>query len=43
MILTIGQPKKFEDNKLELVLLDQDFSQTQHELAETLCVTQAAI
>lgn len=37
-----GQPKKFEDLELE-ALLDQDPSQTQHELVRTLAVTQQAI
>jgi len=34
-----GQPKKFEDKKLE-ALLEEDLSQTQEELAESLGVTQ---
>ena len=38
----LGQPKKFEDKELE-ALLDEDCSQTQEELAESLGVTQAAI
>ena len=38
----LGQPKKFEDEKLE-ALLDEDRCQTQEELAESLGVTQAAI
>ena len=33
-----GQPKKFEDEKLE-ALLDEDCCQTQEELAESLGVT----
>ena len=37
-----GQPKKFEDEKLE-ALLDEDCCQTQAELAEPLGVTQADI
>ena len=37
-----GQPKKFEDEKLE-ALLDKYCCQTQEELAESLGVTQAAI
>jgi [histone H3]-lysine36 N-dimethyltransferase SETMAR len=37
-----GQPKKFEDEKLE-ELLDQDSCQTQEELAQALNVTQQAI
>ena len=37
-----GQPKKFKDEELE-ALLDEDFCQTQEELAESLGVTQAAI
>ncbi|UYV68422.1 hypothetical protein LAZ67_5004284 [Cordylochernes scorpioides] len=37
-----GRPIKFEDAELE-VLLDEDSSQTQEELAETLGVTQQAI
>ena len=37
-----GQPKKFEDEKLE-VLLAEDCCQTQEELAESLGVTEAAI
>ncbi|UYV65740.1 ALG2, partial [Cordylochernes scorpioides] len=37
-----GRPIKFEDAKLE-ALLDEDSSQTQEELAETLGVTQQAI
>ena len=37
-----GQPKKFEDEKLE-ELLDNDCCQTQDELAKSLGVTQAAI
>ena len=36
------QPKKFEDEELE-ALLDEDYCQTQEELAESLGVTQAAI
>ena len=36
------QPKKFEDEELE-ALLDEDYCQTQKELAESLGVTQAAI
>ena len=34
-----GQPKKFEDKELE-ALLEEDQSQTQEELAESLGVTQ---
>jgi len=37
-----GQPKKFEDKELE-ALLDEDPSQTQEELAESLGVTQATV
>ncbi|UYV76574.1 hypothetical protein LAZ67_14001221 [Cordylochernes scorpioides] len=37
-----GRPIKFEDDELE-ALLDEDSSQTQEELAETLGVTQQAI
>ena len=37
-----GQPKKFGDEELE-ALLDEDYCQTQEELAESLGVTQAAI
>ena len=37
-----GQPKKFEDKQLE-ALLDEDPSQTQEELAESLEVTQQAV
>ena len=37
-----GQPKKFEDEKLE-ALLDKDCCQTQEELIESLGATQAAI
>ena len=37
-----GQPKKFEDKKLE-TLLEEDQSQTQEELAELLGVTQQAV
>ena len=37
-----GQPKKFEDEKLE-ALLDEDCCQTQKDLAESLGLTQAAI
>jgi len=37
-----GQPKKFEDKKLE-ALLEEDQSQTQEELAESLGVTQQAV
>jgi len=37
-----GQPKKFEDKELE-ALLEEDQSQTQEELAESLRVTQQAI
>lgn len=37
-----GQPKKFEDKKLE-TLLDKDSNQTQEELAESLGVTHTAI
>ena len=37
-----GQPKKFKDEELE-ALLDEDYWQTQEELAESLGVTQAAI
>lgn len=37
-----GQPKKFEDAELK-ALLEQDPSQTQEQLAETLGVTQAAV
>jgi len=36
------QPKKFEDKELE-ALLEQDQSQTQEELAESLGVTQQAV
>ena len=36
------QPKKFEDEELE-ALLDEDYCQTQEELAESLEVTQAVI
>ena len=35
-------PKKFEDKKLE-ALLEEDQSQTQEELAESLGVTQQAV
>ena len=37
-----GQPKKFEDKKLE-ALLEEDQSQAQEELAESLGVTQQAV
>jgi len=37
-----GQPKKFEDEKVE-ALLDQDPSQTQEELAESLNVNRSTI
>jgi len=37
-----GQPKKFEDKELE-ALLEEDQSQTQEELAESLGVTQQAV
>jgi len=37
-----GQAKKFEDKELE-ALLEEDQSQTQEELAESLGVTQQAI
>ncbi|EGI58084.1 Mariner Mos1 transposase [Acromyrmex echinatior] len=37
-----GQPKKFEDKELE-ALLEEDQSQTQEELAESLEVTQQAV
>jgi [histone H3]-lysine36 N-dimethyltransferase SETMAR len=37
-----GQPKKFEEKKLE-ALLDEDPTQTQDELADTLEVTQQAV
>ena len=37
-----GQPKKFEDNELQ-VLLDEDSSQTQSQLAEQLGVTQQIV
>jgi len=37
-----GQPKKFEDKELE-ALFEEDQSQTQEELAESLGVTQQAI
>jgi len=37
-----GQPKKFEDKELK-ALLEEDQSQTQEELAESLGVTQQAI
>jgi len=37
-----GQPKKFEDKELE-ALLEEDQSQTQEELTESLAVTQQAI
>ena len=37
-----GQPKKFQDEELE-ALLDEDYCQTQEELAESLGVTQLAI
>ena len=36
------QPKKFEDKELE-ALLEEDQSQTQEELAESLGVTQQAV
>jgi len=36
-----GQPKKFEDKELE-VLLEEDQSQTQEEFAESLEITQQA-
>jgi len=37
-----GQPKKFEDKELE-ALLEEDQSQTQEELAESLEVIQQAV
>jgi len=37
-----GQSKKFEDKELE-ALLEEDQSQTQEELAESLRVTQQAV
>jgi len=37
-----GQPKKFEDKELK-TLLEEDQSQTQEELAESLEVTQQAV
>jgi len=37
-----GQPKKFEDKELE-TLLEEDQSQTQKELVESLKVTQQAV
>ena len=37
-----GQPKKFEDKELE-ALLDEDPTQTQEELADTLGVIQQAV
>jgi len=37
-----GQPKKFKDKELE-ALLEEDQSQTQEELAESLGVTQQAV
>ena len=37
-----GQPKKFEDKELE-ALLEEDQSQTQEELAESLGITQQAV
>ena len=37
-----GQPKKFEDKELE-ALLDEDPTQTQEELADTLGVTQQVV
>ncbi|EFN88155.1 Histone-lysine N-methyltransferase SETMAR, partial [Harpegnathos saltator] len=37
-----GQPKKFEDKELE-ALLEEDQSQTQEELADSLGVTQQAV
>jgi len=37
-----GQPKKFEDKELE-TLLEEDQSQTQEELAESLGVTQQVV
>ena len=37
-----GQPKKFEDKELE-VRLEEDQSQTQEELAESLRITQRAV
>jgi len=37
-----GQPKKFEDKELE-GLLEEDQSQTQEELAESLEITQQAV
>jgi len=37
-----GQPKKFEDKKLE-ALLEEDQSQTQEELAESLGVIQQVV
>ena len=40
--LRSGQPKIFEDQELE-VLLEEDQSQTQEELAESLGVTQQAV
>jgi len=40
--LRSGQSKKFEDKELE-ALLEEDQSQTQEELAESLGVTQQAV
>jgi len=37
-----GQPKKFEDKKLE-TLLEEDQSETQEELAESLGITQQVV
>jgi len=37
-----GQPKKFEDKKLE-ALFEEDQSQTQEELVESLGITQQAV
>jgi len=37
-----GQPKKFEDKELE-ALLEEDQSQTQEKLAESLGVTQQSV
>jgi len=40
--ISSGQPKKYEDKELE-TLLEEDQSQTQEELAESLGVTQQAV
>jgi len=37
-----GQPKKFEDKELE-ALLEEDQSQTQKELAESMEITQQVV